>query len=160
MKSSIYPSASAIRLDRVPLRARRITLKFVPWHPAKNESGTHDAAVDSAAGREDARTVPDTQVEVSLARQEDDGENVGNLVTDSVPAPVHDWTVRWEGGSWVCERGHEPGKMAVDPDTVPVCPKCGKQDAWESVTGRWWCMLCDPPIEARRLRERASRFRT
>jgi len=44
---------------------------------------------------------------------------------------------------------------SVAPDDVDPCPKCGTLELWQTLAGNWRCLRCDPPITARRLRERA-----
>ena len=39
------------------------------------------------------------------------------------------------------------------------CPECGGLELWETPTGKWRCMKCDPPRKAQRLLERTERIR-
>ena len=45
-----------------------------------------------------------------------------------------------------------------EPEPEP-CKSCGGLELWETLTGRWRCMACDPPETARRLLEKAKRIR-
>jgi len=47
--------------------------------------------------------------------------------------------------------------QVIDPPDP--CPKCGTLELWQSLAGNWRCLRCDPPTNARRLRERADRLR-
>ncbi len=44
---------------------------------------------------------------------------------------------------------------SIDPDELDPCPECGTLEQWQTMAGNWRCLQCDPPITARRLRERA-----
>ena len=48
----------------------------------------------------------------------------------------------------------------ANPDDVPTCGTCGRQEAWQTLLGNWRCLRCDPPTMARRLREREARRKT
>ena len=39
------------------------------------------------------------------------------------------------------------------------CPDCGGLELWETETGRWRCMKCDPPTKATKALERAKQLR-
>ena len=55
----------------------------------------------------------------------------------------------------------------IDPDKLTPCPTCGSLELWQAVAGdlfaqtpgRWYCLKCDPPTTARRLRARVARIR-
>jgi len=42
---------------------------------------------------------------------------------------------------------------------LPPCETCGGSDFWQDLSERWRCTKCEPPIRARRTRERAARLR-
>jgi hypothetical protein len=42
---------------------------------------------------------------------------------------------------------------------VDPCLQCRSLELWQSVTGLWRCLRCDPPTAARRLAEAAERIR-
>ena len=42
---------------------------------------------------------------------------------------------------------------SVDPNELTPCTKCGTLEQWQSLTGTWGCVRCEPPAKARRLRE-------
>ncbi len=44
----------------------------------------------------------------------------------------------------------------VEPDP---CPDCGGLELWETMTGRWRCMKCDPPTKTIKILERARQIR-
>ena len=48
---------------------------------------------------------------------------------------------------------------ADDSDEPDPCPRCGGLAAWETITGRWRCMKCDPPTKAIKVLERVERIR-
>lgn len=50
---------------------------------------------------------------------------------------------------WLRENTIEP---------VP-CESCGGLERWEDLAGGWHCLLCDPPIRARKFRERVAKIR-
>ncbi len=39
------------------------------------------------------------------------------------------------------------------------CPKCGTLELWQTMTGRWRCMKCDPPLKAIKALKRVERTR-
>ena len=47
----------------------------------------------------------------------------------------------------------------VDGDAPDPCPQCGSLELWETMSGRWRCMKCDPPERAIRLLEKVERIR-
>jgi hypothetical protein len=49
---------------------------------------------------------------------------------------------------------------AVDPDELTPCAHCNTLDQWQTLTGNWRCLRCDPPTKARRLRDRAAQLKT
>lgn len=66
--------------------------------------------------------------------------------------------VRLVDDPWV-----DPWEAAIEPPDA--CPSCGSFDQWLSLAGdlsgvapgRWRCVLCDPPVTARRLRGLAAK---
>ena len=44
-------------------------------------------------------------------------------------------------------------------DPPDPCPECGTLELWQTLSGNWRCLRCDPPIVARRLAEIAERIR-
>lgn len=40
-----------------------------------------------------------------------------------------------------------------------VCEQCGYLDRWQDLADGWHCLLCDPPVRAQKLRQRAERNR-
>lgn len=46
-------------------------------------------------------------------------------------------------------------------DCPPPCPKCGSLELWQTVTGIWRCLACDPPnmATAQRITRLAARYR-
>ncbi len=46
----------------------------------------------------------------------------------------------------------------VDPPEP--CSECETLELWQSLTGKWKCLRCDPPTTAQRLRERVARIRS
>lgn len=55
------------------------------------------------------------------------------------------------------DQAGETDEAIAPPDP---CPECGSLELWETLTGRWRCLKCDPPTIARRLRQRAARLRS
>ena len=53
------------------------------------------------------------------------------------------------------EAGDDEHIEVIDPPDP--CPECGSLELWQTLTGNWRCLRCDPPTTARRLRERAAR---
>ncbi len=49
-----------------------------------------------------------------------------------------------------------PGNNAVD---LPSCESCGGLELWQSLTGNWRCLKCDPPTKAQRMYEKAEQLR-
>ena len=49
-----------------------------------------------------------------------------------------------------------PGDNAVD---LPPCELCGGLELWQSLTGNWRCLKCDPPTKAQRMLEKAEQLR-
>ena len=46
----------------------------------------------------------------------------------------------------------------VEPWPEP-CPKCGTLELWQTMTGRWRCMKCNPPLKAIKALKRVERTR-
>ena len=46
-----------------------------------------------------------------------------------------------------------------DGDEPDPCPQCGSLAAWETMTGRWRCLWCDPPKKAIAALERVEKIR-
>ena len=44
----------------------------------------------------------------------------------------------------------------VEPDK---CDQCGGLECWEDLAGGRHCLLCDPPVRANKIRERAEKLR-
>ncbi len=49
---------------------------------------------------------------------------------------------------------------SIDPDELDPCPKCGTLELWQTLTGNWRCLRCDPPTTARWLREWVTRLQS
>ena len=47
----------------------------------------------------------------------------------------------------------------IDPADLIPCPTCGRLELWETLSGTWRCLRCDPPTKARRLAETAEHIR-
>ena len=64
-------------------------------------------------------------------------------------------------------KSHKAEVLAVMDDPWPTedepwpepCPKCFGLELWETMTGRWRCMKCDPPCVAVRALKKAERLR-
>jgi hypothetical protein len=65
-------------------------------------------------------------------------------------APVADLGERVDLGEQV-----DVGEV-IDP---PPCPRCGRLEMWQTATGNWRCLRCDPPKTSMRLLERAQGMR-
>ena len=71
------------------------------------------------------------------------GENV--FMSPSPVSPVVDQDL----DEWLAENTIEPEE----------CDQCGGLERWEDLAGGWHCALCDPPVRAQRIRERAEKLR-
>ena len=47
----------------------------------------------------------------------------------------------------------------INPDDLPPCSQCGSYEQWQSLTGNWHCLACEPSHRANLLRRKAARFR-
>jgi len=47
----------------------------------------------------------------------------------------------------------------INPDELTPCAKCRSLEQWQTMTGRWRCLHCDPPAVADRLAKRAAMLR-
>jgi hypothetical protein len=52
------------------------------------------------------------------------------------------------GGLIRCD---QEGLSAINAEELPACPKCGSLELWQTLTGNWRCLHCDPPTTSRRL---------
>ncbi|MBW3598528.1 MAG: hypothetical protein KY475_14805 [Planctomycetes bacterium] len=51
----------------------------------------------------------------------------------------------------------ESHREVIDPPSP--CAACGGLELWETVTGRWRCLRCDPPTTSRHIFALAERIR-
>ena len=48
---------------------------------------------------------------------------------------------------------------SIHAEELAPCSKCNSLDLWQTLSGSWRCMKCDPPTLARRLAAQADRIR-
>ncbi len=96
--------------------------------------------------------------------------NAGNISTvapEAVEEIVVDSNVA-EGCDKTSDTAGSSGKMIdatilwpaeAEPWPDP-CPECGTLELWQTMTGRWRCMKCDPPRRARWALKKVARLRS
>ena len=86
----------------------------------------------------------------------------GRLVMDGVPPDLANDVARHEAELiriLKIETASMAEAMVKIIDPPDPCPKCEFMELWQTLAGNWRCLRCDPPAQARRLRERADRLR-
>ena len=85
------------------------------------------------------------------------GHNGPPIVTTmQEPAPIVEPEL--ERDAVVMINTTDPWPAEAEPEPKP-CGQCGSLELWQTMTGRWRCMKCDPPTRALEALEQVQRIR-